>query len=176
MAKKRSKPNRVVGVLLAIVVFAVIVFLVYSVVVFERADVEEAGLEVCVGDECVKTLHIHAEIEVINCGVEMRLPLEAGALEKPHTHKERNLIHSPHVVVPLDPVTKEPLISEGLSVGEFFDSIGWRVTEECVQDVCRGATCRDKPGEWVLSKNGERQSSIRDTSWVDDDVLELRFE
>lgn len=178
--KKRVKP-RSCGTtrwLLAVLAAAVIGYLAYSVVIFEKAGVDEAGgVFACEGQKCVLALpDVHAEVVVTLCGEQRDLPLEAGALEGQHTHKQRNVIHSPHISVPADPTTRQPLTPVTNTVGGLFDNIGWTVTEECVQGTCNGVPCGAKAGTWTLSKNGVRQPTIRDTVWSDDDTLALVFE
>ncbi len=150
-------------------------YVLYSVALFQRADVEEQGVEVCSDGKCFKTLHIHAELKVFICGEKQSFPKEEGELQAPHTHKESDIIHSPHIAVSVDE-RGNPTVSEGLSVGEFMKSIEWTFSDKCIREKCNGDACNGKPGKLSMTVNGQENAQFGKYVWKDDDEIMIRFE
>lgn len=166
------KPSVVVAVLLL-----VSLGLLYSLAVYYHEGAEE-GIIVCKSpEECSIAMHVHADVEVVVCGMEHIFGFEKGDLSKAHTHKERNKIHW-HDLERVDPQTKEILDPSELRVGAFFGQMGERFTSECLLDKCDGDVCPGSsvPGKVSMSVNGVPNAELERYVWKDNDKIVVRFE
>jgi len=69
----------------------------YSV---EQYNLAKENITVCSDSGCIRTMHIHSDIDITLCGEKIVLPRETGPLNGLHTHKEKNYLHF-HDKIPL---------------------------------------------------------------------------
>lgn len=130
MKKKHHETSLLKKILTAIVLIAVGNLIYYSIGEYNKQKAAE-GIVICNGTtECIKTLHIHSDIEIDVCGYEVKLPREIGNLSGLHTHKEKNYLHF-HDKLQLEPATKEQLFDKRLSLQEIFDAFKINPAEHC---------------------------------------------
>jgi hypothetical protein len=124
----------------------------------------ELGIIICNEGECIKTLHIHANIEFDLCGETHVLAREAGELSGLHTHKEKNRLHF-HNQLKLDSNSKATLPDERLSIRQIMK--GYELDTEM---TCQG----ENPAITVLV-NGQEPNEKLDYNWQDGDQIKLIF-
>lgn len=170
-----KKRDPLVKILIGIAVLAVLGFFAYSLQQYYHEGTE-SGVVVCdnQGQNCMLSMHIHTNLELTVCGEKLRLPLETGSVEGPHTHKERNRIHI-ETVFPFDPATQQITDTSKLTLGAAFDAVGTRFTSTCLGDKCNGDPCDGIPGQLTMKVNGQQDSRFRDYLWQDEDTIELTF-
>jgi hypothetical protein len=151
------------------------VFLAYSAYLYWYSDVATTGLLICEDDTCRVSVHWHATLEEMTvCGRQAERPWETGSLDQAHTHKD-NRIHL-HTILDVDPATKEVAELDPLSLGHFFDQIGWKFETNCFADRCD--TCNGEPAVTKVWVNGEQKTDVlpRDIIWKDGDVIRIAFD
>ncbi|MBI4176098.1 MAG: GAP family protein [Candidatus Aenigmarchaeota archaeon] len=151
--------------------------LVYSLYITQTSGAAAQGITVCVSpEECYWTAHVHTEVDVEICGEDIRLPIETGRLDRPHTHEEKNLIHW-HDRLPMDPATKRILNTEPLTLGAFFDELQVPLSETQVMDKENGDLCPNgQPGTLKAFVNGAPAEDIREYVWKDGDKVAIVFD
>ncbi len=170
-----KKKRRVLPILGYSVALVVVVVLGYYGYVFSRSEAEIEGITVCESaDVCYRTVHVHADVIIDVCGEQMRLPLEKGPLDGPHTHKERNKIHF-HSKLRIDPRTEAFLETEPLRLGRFMDVMNVRFNKECFGESCNGMTCNGQPGELSMQVNGLDDTEFDQYVWKDGDQIVMQF-
>lgn len=173
LGRKQRKSIFWLKALGGVVIAGIAVFILYSAYVYWYNDISVAGLETCDASGCRISMHWHAELEEMTvCGAKAERPWEEGDLAGPHTHKD-NKIHV-HTILPIDPATKEILETTPLTLGGFFDSIGWQFNNTCFRDACDA--CNGAPATTKVWKNGELvEDDIRATRWKDGDKFRVVF-
>jgi hypothetical protein len=170
--KKRKWPIWA-GYIVAIIVLGYIGYSVYYYLSTQE-NVEE--FEVCYADKCIKTFHTHADISIELCGKRVMLALEKGALEGPHTHKERNMIHF-HERLPYEPTTGKILDTKPLELGTFMNEMDMRFNDRCIGQYCNGDLCPDgKPGAVRMFVNEQPNSEFDKYVWNDKDKIKITFD
>lgn len=131
MKKKTQETSLVKKILTAIILIAVGGLIYYSIGEYNKQKAAE-GIVICNTEtnECLKTLHIHADITIDVCGHIVDLQREVGDLSGLHTHKEKNYLHF-HDKLQLEPATKEQLFDKRLSLQEVFDAFKIDPAEHC---------------------------------------------
>ena len=157
--------RRTLWILGGIAIVAVVALLAYSTIQYQSEGIEQTGIIVCNTEECLKAVHIHADIKLNMCGTFITLPREDGHLDSEHTHKEKNYLHF-HERISLDPVTKEELPEPRLRVG--------RVMEDYSLEPKLLQYCPPNPKVEVLI-NGEIAPEGMQTQWKNGDDILLRF-
>lgn len=112
IAMKNRLPN--ILILIFVIVLFVGVFYLASVLREREEKIRsESPIVFCVppqappeNQECFFTTHVHYHITLIENGSEKSLPFEKGALERFHTHFEKNKVHW-HSLMPVEPETKK---------------------------------------------------------------------
>jgi hypothetical protein len=175
MPKKRSG-HLIRKLVIAAVVLAVAGYFAYSLRQYysEGAD---AGIMTCdaQGQNCKLSVHVHADVDASVCGQKIRFPLETGALDDAHTHKEPGKIHL-HTTLPYDPATDTILDTRVFTLGRFMDNMGVRLTSTCLGDKCNGDDCNGHPGTLMMTVNDQFNSQFRDYVWHDHDEITLTFQ
>ncbi len=170
--KKKRNPWVTAGYIAAVIVLGYIAYSVWYVIA-NQETVEE--FEVCYADKCIKTFHVHAGINFDICGDNIRLPLEHGPLEGPHTHKERNYIHF-HERLPYDPVSGKLLEDTPLRLGTFMNEFDLRFNERCIGNYCNGDACPDgKTGTVRMFVNEQPNNEFEKYVWKDGDEILITF-
>ncbi len=189
----RSRKGKA-SIALAIVMLAV-TGLSYSVYDVYTTGAAERGVVVCLSDKgemtpeasgntCYWSAHIHAEVNIDLCGdTSYRFPVEKGALDGPHTHEERNLIHF-HERLRIDENSKEILDTQLLTLGAFFDAMEVPFDNGKVLDKTNGQTCDNQLStvkmfvnkDWNRNSLGKPVASFRDYAWEDGDVITVIFD
>jgi len=177
MAKKRKTGSPILKILTGIIILAAVGYLIYAGASYAGSETEQSGVVVCDADgvTCKISLHIHAQTYPSVCGERLRFPLETGALDRQHTHKERNYIHF-HDAILYDINAQEIIETDRLKLGEFLDNMGVRFTSECLGDKCNGDLCGDTPGKLTMTVNGVPNTEFRDYVWKDGDEITITFE
>lgn len=124
----------------------------------------ELGIIICNDDECIKTLHIHADIEFDLCGQTHVLEREEGPLSGLHTHKEKSRLHF-HDQVKLNPLSKVALPDERLSIRQIMK----------VYQIEPEAVCQNKDVDITVLVNGQEPKEKLDYNWKDGDQIKLIF-
>ncbi|MBI4148159.1 hypothetical protein HY490_02605 [Candidatus Woesearchaeota archaeon] len=132
----------------------------------------DKGFVVCGPDGCQLALHIHSQLDIFSCGKRIDLPLEAGDLNKQHTHKERNRLHY-HALIKTDPTGTQLLEPEKLRIGELFDYLQMPFTPTCLGQHCN--TCDGKPAHTTMTVNGVPNNQLSDYVWKDGDRITIEF-
>lgn len=161
----------------ALIILAIILALTglaYSVYSVYATGAAQRGVVVCT-DKCYWTAHIHTEVDVNICGKEFRFPVEKGRLDRPHTHEEKNLIHF-HERLLIDPVTKEILNPQPLTLGAFFDAMEVQFDENKVLDKTNGDSCNNQSSSVKMFVNGKPSALLRDYIWKDGDKINIVFD
>ncbi len=154
-----------------IAVVLIAAYILYSTYDYMYSGVAKTGLVTCDTSGCTISMHWHATIEGFSvCGAPVERPWEAGDLGKAHTHKD-DRIHM-HTLLPVDPTTKELLDTTPMTLGAFFDNIGWKLSENCFKDTCDA--CNGQPASTKAWING--QPVGHDALWKDGDVVRVAFE
>jgi len=148
-----------------IVVIAVAALLAYSTMQFSSAGIEQTGIIVCNDEECLKSVHIHADIKLDMCGTFITLPREAGHLNSQHTHKEKNYLHF-HERISLDTTTKEELPEPRLRVQKVMEDydLEEKLLRYCLPNAKVEVIIND-----IIAPEGMQ------TQWKEGDDIHLRF-
>lgn len=156
---------------------AAAVGLSYGVFKTHASGAAAEGIIVCpTPGNCLWTAHVHAQLEFSICGEEIRLQVEKGPLDGPHTHEEKNLIHW-HERTPIDQATGKLLDTTPLKLGSFFDAMEVAFSDTQIGDKEDGDTCPDgKPGVLKAFVNGIPIDNARDYIWKDKDVIKIVFD
>lgn len=158
-------------------------YLVYSLVYTVSLPKEEQERVVtCFDTGCKISIHVHAYVDAQLCGEQLQFPLEEGALDEPHTHKEKNRIHV-HDSFDYDNATNQILDTTKLTLGAFFDQNKVRFTENCIDKYCNGDLCNGNAGTfkvWVNVTESSQQEltppEFRQYLWHDEENIKIRFE
>ncbi len=170
--KKRS-PWIYVGYAVVLVILG---YVAYSVYYYLSTAEKVEEYEVCAAGRCIKTFHVHADISIQLCGKKIKLPLEHGPLEGPHTHKERNYIHF-HERLPYDQATKKLLDTTPLQLGVFMNEFDIRFNDRCIADYCNGDPCPEgKPGTIRMFVSDQPNSEFDQYVWHDEDKISITFD
>lgn len=105
--------------------------------------------------KCYWTAHIHVGVKIFNKGKEVPIGFEQGALEKGHTHAQKNKLHW-HGLIPVDTKTKE------------FDTSAFRI------DKIPGDLKVSLPGNPRFIVNGKQEEGSY--LWHDGDEVEIYYE
>ncbi len=146
-----------------IVAVAGVALLAYSTWQYQTEGIEQTGIIVCEGQDCLKTVHIHANIVIDLCGTLVTLPRETGPLSGLHTHKEKNYLHF-HDRISLDPVTKAELPDQRLRIDEVLQVFELELENHCSSNASVEV--------WI---NGAIAPEGVQTQWKDGDDILLRF-
>lgn len=169
---RRRRKFHATSLLIGIGIAALLVVLGYSVSYFYQAG-GERGFVVCGADGCELAVHWHSQLEMSTCGKPVHLPLEAGDLNKQHTHKERDRLHF-HALIKTDETGTNLLEPEKLRVGDLFEQLNIRFTRDCFMDYCNGDACPDgKPGTLRMAVNGVPNNEFAEYVWRDGDVIRI---
>ncbi|MBP6921638.1 hypothetical protein KBB89_03800 [Candidatus Gracilibacteria bacterium] len=84
-------------------------------------NLAKENITVCSDSGCIRTMHIHSDIDMTLCGNPIVFPRETGPLNGLHTHKEKNYLHF-HDKVPLVSGENKLTFDKRLSLGEIFDT------------------------------------------------------
>ena len=177
MVKRKHRPlHPLVKALIGLVILAILGFFAYSLQQYYGHNTE-SGVMICDtnGQDCQLSVHVHANVDATVCGEKLRLPLETGGVDGPHTHKERNRIHL-ETVLPFDPAAQRITDTTKMQLGTFFDVMGVRLTETCIADRCNGDPCNGKPGMLALTIDGQQVQEIRAHVWTDEETMTLTFQ
>jgi hypothetical protein len=149
------------------------VFIAYSAYVYWYNDISTEGLITCDDTGCRISMHWHATInEMKVCGKDVERPWESGDLGGPHTHKD-NRIHL-HTILPVNVTSHEILDKTPLTLGAFFDAIGWQFETNCFKDTCD--FCGETPAVTTVMVNGIMQDEVpRNVLWKDGDTVRVVF-
>jgi len=163
MKSKKTKVSPK-AVLIILLIFA-IGYLVKMSIDEYKSQAEAMGIVVCSEEGCIKTMHIHSDIEFDLCGQSLTLPRETGPLSGLHTHKEKNYLHF-HDEVQLNSDTKEQLFEKRLSIQEVME----------IFQIDAGSYCGDSEVKIrVLVNELEPQEGLG-YNWKDGDHIKLIFE
>lgn len=165
MKRKPSKFGQKIKVALVLVLLVLLAYLIKLSIDEYSKTAGEVGIVVCNDDECIKTLHIHADIEFDLCGNSPVLPREVGPLSGLHTHKESNYLHF-HDKLQLDPVDHVQLYDNRLSLQEVIDVFALDPLEYC----------NTKEVEVGVMVNGQIPPEGLDYNWVDGDKIEIIYQ
>ncbi len=116
---------------LSLVTLVIVWFLAYGIKYsIEQYQLAWENITICTEKWCIKTMHIHSDIDISICGKAISLPREHGPLNGLHTHKEKNYLHF-HDKVPL--VSGENTLEwdKRLSIGEVFEIFAIKPEELC---------------------------------------------
>ena len=157
-------------------------YIIYSVLyTYSLPEQERETVITCSGNNCTKSMHVHAYVDVQLCGKELRFPLEEGDLDAPHTHKEKNRVHI-HDNFAFENRTQKILNTTKLTLGYFFDQIKIRFTENCIEKYCNGDLCKGKPGHlfvWTnvtpATQHELMPAAFRNYVWHDEEKIKIRF-
>lgn len=158
---KKTKTNKI-KIVLYLVILAIVSYVIFFSIREYRKEAEAMGIVVCGENECIKTMHIHADINFDLCGKTVDLPRETGALNGLHTHKEKNYLHF-HDKVKLNAETKVQELDERLAVQEVID------TFELNPEIYCGTS------EVEVSVLVNEQLSDLNYNWKDDDKIKLIY-
>ncbi len=171
MSKQTKKIIKIVAGLL---VLGVAVYFGKMAIDEYNRQIEAQGIVVCQDEDCIKTMHIHADIEFDLCGEKLALPREIGPLTGLHTHKERNYLHF-HDEVDLDYQTREQEFDQRLSIQEVIEIFGVDPDEHCGTDdvsiraqVKHSENFKDYDEQWTPVD--------LDYNWQDGDLIQLIYE
>lgn len=152
----------------------ILVFLGYSVKVFYESG-GERGFVICGKEGCDIAIHWHSQLYMTVCGDDYHLPLEAGDLDRVHTHKERDYLHF-HSLVKTDRTGENLLEPEKLYIGDVFDQLDIPFTSTCFADYCNGDTCPDgSTGELSMTVNGIPNQEFDEYTYQDGDEIHITF-
>ncbi len=169
-----KKRKSFVPLLVSLIITVISLGLAYSVATFYQTG-GERGFIVCSTAGCELAVHYHSQLEINVCGKPVHLPLEAGDLNRQHTHKERDRLHY-HSLIRADEKSNilEP---EKLRLGELFDTVGIKFTKECFDKYCNGDKCPDgKQGRLLMLVNGLPNEHLQEYNWKDGDKIKIEFE
>ncbi|MDH5596589.1 MAG: hypothetical protein OEY44_00670 [Candidatus Peregrinibacteria bacterium] len=130
-----------------------------------KSQAEAMGIVVCSEEGCIKTMHIHSDVEFDLCGQSLTLPRETGPLSGLHTHKEKNYLHF-HDEVQLNSDTKEQLFEKRLSIQELLE----------IFQIEAGDYCGDSEVKTRVIVNDLEPEDGLEYNWKDGDNIKLIFE
>ncbi len=170
--KKKMKRN----LILSLIVVAAL-GLVYSLYAAFTTGAVQKGVIVCpTEDNCIWQAHVHAYVPTIICGDDVRLPIEKGPLDGPHTHEEKNVIHW-HDRLPYDKANQRILDATPLTLGAFFDAIDIIFDSDRIMGKENGGVCPDGGiGTLKMFVDGKQNNQFRNYVWEDRDVILLVFD
>lgn len=173
-AAPKSSPIKFLGYAIAL---ALIGYIVYSVFVYLGSVETTEEFLVCDEGVCIKSFHIHVEIEPMICGELKWFSLEHGMLEEQHTHKDRNRIHF-HERLRVTPDTYEVIDTTLLTLRNFMGNMEPGFDGTCSLGQCEGTPCpgSDTPGSFSVIVNGEERPEKWDYVWKNGDDIEIIFE
>ena len=170
--KKKRSPWVYLGYVVAIFILG---YIAYSVYYYLSTAEKIEEYDVCFEGKCIKTYHIHADLNFDLCGEDIRLPLEHGPLDGSHTHKERNNMHF-HERLPYDPETGRILNVTPLRLDTFMNEFDIRLNEQCIAAYCNGDKCPDgKPGTVRMFVNEQPNTEFDKYVWKDKDEILITF-
>ncbi len=170
----KKKKFSIKPILVGVGIGALLFFLGYSVSSYYEVG-GERGFVVCGPEGCDLALHWHSQLHMTVCGEAYNLPLEAGDLDEIHTHKERDYLHF-HSLIKTDEAGTEILEPEKLAIGNIFNQLDIRFTDECFADYCNGDKCPDgKPGTLSMIVNNIPNDKFADYSYKDGDEIRITF-
>ncbi len=175
--KKKRNDLSILNIIACLIIILIVLGLAYSFYVYKK-NIGEKGENFIVckdEDNCIASMHIHADIKVKVCSKEIDFPLEKGELAGLHTHKERNLIHF-HERLKYDNKTNSIIETDKLKLGAFFDIMNVKLTNECVADKCNGDSCNGRTGSMKMFVNGVENNEFNNYVWEDKDNIEIIFE
>lgn len=143
---------------------AIILLITYSILQYYDEKVGQ-GVIVCNERECLKTLHMHADIDLELCGEPFKLPRETGPLTGVHTHKEKNYLHFEDKIQ-LDPETKAEQFDKRLTIQEVVDVFGLDPKKFCLGTA---------PVQINVLVNGSENSEGLQYRWKDQDQIKLIY-
>ncbi len=162
------------SLLAGLAVAALAIWLAYSVASFYSIG-GERGFVVCGDDGCDLAIHWHSQLHMDICGEPFHLPLEAGDLNRVHTHKELDYLHF-HSLVKTDETGTTILEPEKLAIGRMFEQLGIPFTDKCFGDYCNGDTCPGgTQGTLTVTVNGVPTDAFADYSYKDGDDITITF-
>ncbi len=171
---RKKRGFKIAPLIYALVIGAASIGIAYSVATYYRAGGEK-GFVVCGAEGCVLAVHWHAQLKMKICGEPFHLPLEAGDLNKQHTHKERDKLHF-HALIKTDVSGTKLLEPEKLRLGELFEQLGIRFTKECFSNYCNQEACPNGSiGKLSVLVNGVPKPEGNDYVWKDGDEIEITF-
>lgn len=171
---KKHRKFRTSPLIIGVAIGILIIGLAYSVATFYQKGGEK-GFIVCGPEGCELAAHWHSQLEMSVCGEPFHLPLEAGDLNKQHTHKERDRLHF-HALIKTDEKGTKLLEPDKVRLGELFDFLGIRFTNECFGEYCNGDSCPDGTvGNLTMNVNGVPNIQYDDYVWKDGDVIKIAF-
>lgn len=171
----KSSPKAAKTILFFTILLVIVMALVYFARIYSRTEeASGGGIQFCEQGRCFLTTHIHADVEGMLCGEQVKLPLEKGPLDDVHTHKERNKLHW-HAPLEVHPETKEVLDWGKLTLGNSFAQLGFAYADGCFGEWCTGKTmCDGKLGTLTIRVNG--QEADEEYVWKDGDKIEVNFQ
>jgi hypothetical protein len=174
---RKRKPLNVKVIAIGLVLGIAAAGLGYSLASFYAIG-GESGFIVCGAEGCLHALHVHAQVDPYVCGEYLKLELEKGRLDAPHTHKERNRIHV-HRNLHVDPNTGQVTAADQqayLSLGSFMDAMEVPFTSTRLDGKSNGDACPDgKAGTLRMWVNGQPNTQFREYIWKDGDRILLAF-
>ncbi len=175
-SKQKKKAKIKTGIVLTIVILAIL-GISYSLYVTLKSGAASRGVVVCPQeDKCFWQAHIHAYVPIRICNEDIRLPIEKGSLQRPHTHEEKNVIHW-HDRLPYDNQRKKILQAAPLTLGAFFDELGIPFEDDAIFDKKNGDQCPGgTEGSLKMFINGKQSTAFRDHVWTDRQVIILVFD
>ncbi len=115
-----------------------------------------------------KAIHWHSQLNISICGTPYHLPLEAGDLNKQHTHNSTSKLH-------LHAMVKDER-SDELRLGNLFEQLSIPFNSTCLADYCNGDPCPDgKQGMLTMTVNNKPNQEFDNYLWRDGDVISVRF-
>ena len=177
MSKK--KVNNLVKYSIYLIILLIAIGLAYSVYSFKKSSSGEnsESFIVCKDENnCIATMHIHADIEIDVCNQKLDLPLEAGNKRGSHTHKERNLLHFEERLS-YNNKTHKIIDVEPLRLKSFFnhESVNIKFSNECIGDKCNNDLCNNVPGSIRMFVNDVENFQFHDYVWNVDDNIKITF-
>jgi len=101
--------------------------------------------------------------------------LEAGDLNKVHTHKEIDRLHY-HSLIKMDEKGQKILEPWKLNVGILFEELGITFNSECFGNYCNGDNCPDgTPGTLRMTVNGVPNNQFNEYPYKDGDEIHITF-
>ena len=175
-SKQKKKAKLKTGIVLTVDIL-VILGIGYSLYVTLKSGAASRGVVVCPQEgRCFWQAHIHAYIPIMMCGEDIRLPIEKGSLQGPHTHEEKNVVHW-HDRLPYDNQQKNIFQAKPLTLGVFFDELGIPFANDALFDRKNGDECPDGTlASWKMFVNGKQSQVLRDHVWTDRQVIALVFD
>ncbi len=119
-------------------------------------------------DDCPTAVHWHSQLNMNICGTPYHLPLEAGDLNKQHTHNATDKLH-------LHAMVKSPN-DEELELGNLFEQLNIKFNATCFADHCNGDLCPDgKPGALTMRVSNQSNQDFDNYLWRDGDIVSVQF-